>query len=414
MFLRVDCYSFDSFLNSSSGLFLLECFSTGDPSQPKQDSKHDVSSPHSLRMSPEKAASVWKSQSAPLVSRRAQMSSGKRKRTVVSVYANSSNQCEEASSSDPALRRSSASGKNRRAALVKNMLKSPCVEAAALPRRDSPRSEEYLDSSHENEKNNCSSGALASCSAQRRNENSRVSVVDTKENQLQVANSHFCLDVSLPSQEKSAVLPSPHHVKQTNTVLTTDVKSHLQNAVFSQVIPKRCTLNRADGISPSSTSSRTEEKALEDVSDFCPVEGSKKLTVLEESDKRVQCSLPFKQGCEDNDRVSSELSELKVGSTRTEMCNMNGKSKSSFDSEDETLECILDDDDDDDETFIPLQEILSSSGRPQTEALEGDSFDDLLKGTTALTNHVSGFKKKKKSIVSFFSVFFSMTVFLCS
>ncbi|XP_042674305.1 SMC5-SMC6 complex localization factor protein 2 isoform X2 [Centrocercus urophasianus] len=368
---------------------------SGDPSQPKQDSKHDVSSPNSLRMSPEKAASVWKSQSAPLVGRRAQMSSGKRKRTVMSVYANSSNQCEEASSSDPALRRSSATGKNQRSALVKNIvLKSPCVdalqlvEAAALPRRDSPHSEECLDSSHENEKNNCSSGGLASCSAQRRNENSRVSVVDTKENQLQVANSHFYLDVSLPSQEKSALLPSPHHVKQTNTVLTKDVKSHLQNAVFSQVIPKRCTLNRADGISPSSTSSRTEEKALEDVSDFCPVEGSKKLTVLEESDKRVQCSLPFKQGCEDNDCVSSELSELKVGSTRTEMCHMNGKSKSSFDSEDETLECILDDDDDD-ETFIPLQEILSSSGRPQTEALEGDSFDDLLKGTTALTNHLS-------------------------
>uniref|UniRef100_A0A669PT21 SMC5-SMC6 complex localization factor 2 n=2 Tax=Phasianus colchicus TaxID=9054 RepID=A0A669PT21_PHACC len=367
-----------------------------DPSQPKQDSKHDVSSPNSLRMSPEKAASVWKSQSVPLVDCRSQMSSGKRKRTVMSVSADSSNQCEEASSNDPALRRSSATGKNRKSALVKNVLKSPCMdalqlmEASALPRHGSPHSEEYLDSSHENEKNNCSSGGLSSCSAQHQNENSQVSVVDTKENQLQVANSHFYLDMSLPSQEESAELPSPHHVEQANTVLTKDVKSNLRNAVFSQVIPKRCTLNRADSISPSNTFSRTEEKALEDVSDFCPVEGSEKLTVLEESDKRVQCSLPFKQGCEDNSHVSSELSEeLKVGSIRTEMCSMNGKSKSSFDSEDEILKCILDDDDDDDETFIPLQEILSSSSRPQTEALEGDSFDDLFKGTTALTHHLS-------------------------
>uniref|UniRef100_G1NCW9 SMC5-SMC6 complex localization factor 2 n=2 Tax=Meleagris gallopavo TaxID=9103 RepID=G1NCW9_MELGA len=368
-----------------------------DPSQPKQDSKHDISSPNSLRMSPEKAASVWKSQSVPLVSRRSQLSSGKRKRTVMSVYANSSNQCEDANSNDPALRRSSATRKNRKFALDKNIvLKSPCmdalqlVEAAALPRHDSPHSEEYLDSSHENENNNCSSGGFSSYSAQHHNENSQVSVVDTKENQLQVANSYFCLGMSLPSQEESAVLPSPHHEKQTNTVLTKDMKSHLQNAVFSQVTPKRCTLNRADSISPSNTFSRTEEKALEDVSDFHPVEGSKKLTVLEESDKRVRCSLPFKQGCEDNNHVSSELSEeLEVGSTCTEMCNINSKLKSSFDSEDETLECILDDDDDsDDEIFIPLQEILFSS-RPQTEAVEGGSADDLLKGTTALTHHLS-------------------------
>eukprot|EP00076_Gallus_gallus_P022771 XP_015144235.1 SMC5-SMC6 complex localization factor protein 2 isoform X3 [Gallus gallus] len=368
-----------------------------DASQPKQDSKYDISSPNALRMSPEKAASVWKSQSVPLVGCRSQRSSGKRKRTVVSVYANSPNQCEETPSNDPALRRFSATGKNRRSTLVKNVvLKSPCMdalqlmEAAALPRCDSPHSEEYLDSSHENEKNNYSSGGLSSYSAQRLNENSQVSVVDTKENQLQVANSHFYLDKSLPSQERSAVLPSPHHVKQTTTILTKGVKSHLQNDVFSQVIPKRCMHNRADSIPPSNTFSRTEEKALEDVSDCCPVEGSKKLTVLEESDERVQCSLPFKQGCEDNNCISSELAgELKVGRTCTEMCNMNGKSKSSFDSEDETLECTLDDDDDDDETFIPLQEILSSSSRPQTAALEGDSFDDLFKGTTALTDHLS-------------------------
>ncbi|POI33659.1 hypothetical protein CIB84_002588 [Bambusicola thoracicus] len=211
-----------------------------DASQPKQDSKHDVSSPNALRMSPEKAASVWKSQSVPLVGCRSRRSSRKRKRTVMSVYANSPNQCEEASSNDPALRRSSATGKNRKSTLVKNVvLKSSCMgalqlmEAAALPRCDSPHSEEYLDSSHVNEKNSYSSGGLSSYSAQRLNENSQVSVVDTKENQLQVANSH--LDNSLPSQERSAVLPSPRHVKQTNTILTKGVKSHLQNAVFSEL-----------------------------------------------------------------------------------------------------------------------------------------------------------------------------------
>ncbi|OXB67318.1 hypothetical protein ASZ78_010876 [Callipepla squamata] len=222
---------------------------SGDPSQPKQDSKREVSSPSSLRMSPEKAASVWKSQAVPLVGCRSQMSSGpskqivcsgKRKHAVMSVYGNSSNQREEAGSNGPALRRSSAIGKNRKSALVKNIvLKSQCVdtlqlmEAAALPAWDS-HSEEYLDSSHEIEKNNRSSVGLSSYSAQHLNENSQVSVVDTKENQLQVANSHF-LEKSLPSQEKSTVLPSPHHVKQTNTVFTKGVRSHLQNAVCSQL-----------------------------------------------------------------------------------------------------------------------------------------------------------------------------------
>ncbi|XP_065603099.1 SMC5-SMC6 complex localization factor protein 2 isoform X2 [Cyrtonyx montezumae] len=379
---------------------------SGDPSQPKQDLKREVSSPSSLRTSPEKAASVWKSQAVPLVGCRSQMSSGpskqivctgKRKRAVMSAYANSSNQCEEASSNGPALRRSSAIGKNRKSTLVKNIvLKSSCVdtlqlmEAAALPRWDSPQSEEYLDSSHEIEKNNRSSVGLSSYSAQHVNENSQVSVVDTKENQLQVANSHFFLEKSLPSQEKSTVLPSAHHVKQTNTVFTKGVRSHFQNAVFSQVRPKRCMRNRADSIPHSNIFSRAEEKASENASDFCSAEGSRELRVLEVNDKRVLCSLPFKQGCEDDNQMSSELpGELKVGSTCTEVCNRNGKSKSSFDSDNETSECILDDDDDDDEIFIPLQEILSSSSRSQTEALEGNSFDDLCKGTISLTHHLS-------------------------
>ncbi|OXB82404.1 UNVERIFIED_CONTAM: hypothetical protein H355_009329, partial [Colinus virginianus] len=377
---------------------------SGDPSQPKQNSKHEVSSPSSLRMSPEKAASVWKSQAVPLVGCRSQVSSGpskqivcsgKRKHAVTSVYGNSSNQREEASSNGPALRRSSAIGKNRKSALVKNIvLKSQCVdtlqlmEAAALPAWDS-HSEEYLDSSHEIEKNNHASVGLSSYSAQHLNENSQVSVVDTKENQLQVANSHF-LEKSLPSQEKSTVLPSPHHVKQTNTVFTKGVRSHLQNAVCSQVRPKRCMRDRADSIPHSNVFSRAEEKASENTSDFCSAEGSREHRVLEENDKRVLSSLPFKQGCEDNNQMSSELpGELKVGNTCTEVCNRNGKSKSSFDSDNETSECVLDDDDDDDETFIPLQEILSLNSRSQSEALEGNSVDGLWKGTMDLTHHLS-------------------------
>ncbi|NXI65759.1 SLF2 protein, partial [Anseranas semipalmata] len=391
-----------------------------DPSQPKQVLKHEVSSPNSLRISSEKAAGTWRGQSVPSFCVRSNLSSGpskqigcpgKRKRTVMSADANGSNQSELTSVNDAAFSRSSEKGKNRKSAFVKNIvLKPPCggvlqlMEVAALPRHDSAYSEEYLDSSNENEKNNCSSVDLSSSySAQSLNKSKQVSVVDTKENQLQVANSCFFLEKSLPSsQEKSTVLPSLHHETQTDTVFTKAVKSHLQTAGLSRVLdakmeqdgkrPKRCTLDRADNIQPSNIFSSTKENTSENASNFCSVEGSGKLTVSEETGSRVPCLLPFKEGCEDSNHMSSQLSGgLKVESTCTEMSNSNGKSKSNFDSEDESLECTLDDDDDDDEAFMTLQEILSSSPKSQTETLEGDCSDSFSQDTTAplLNLHLS-------------------------
>ncbi|EOB07676.1 Uncharacterized protein C10orf6-like protein, partial [Anas platyrhynchos] len=66
------------------------------------------------------------------------------------------------------------------------------------------------------------------------------------------------------------------------------------------------------------------------------------------------------------------------------------KSKISFDSEDESLGCALDDDDDE-EPFVTLQEILSATPKPQTEASEGDCSDSFSQDTVAplLKLHVS-------------------------
>ncbi|KFO09400.1 Protein FAM178A, partial [Balearica regulorum gibbericeps] len=57
------------------------------------------------------------------------------------------------------------------------------------------------------------------------------------------------------------------------------------------------------------------------------------------------------------------------------------KLKSSFDSEDESLECNLDDDDNDEEVFMPLQEILSSSPKPQAGTLEKSGLDSFSEDT---------------------------------
>ncbi|KFW02859.1 hypothetical protein N327_13852, partial [Fulmarus glacialis] len=126
-----------------------------DPSQPKpkQVSKHEASPPNALRTSSEMASGMRKSQSVPSRCLRFKMSSGrskqidfsgKRKRTAMSVDADSSNQSELPSLNDPAFGRSSAKCKNRRSDFVKNiLLKSTCgdvlqlMEAAALPRHDS-------------------------------------------------------------------------------------------------------------------------------------------------------------------------------------------------------------------------------------------------------------------------------------
>ncbi|KFQ65889.1 hypothetical protein N334_01837, partial [Pelecanus crispus] len=126
-----------------------------DPSQPKpkQVSKPEASSPNALRTSSEMAAGVRKSQSVHSHCLGFKTSSGqskqidlpgKRKRTAMSVDADSSNQSELSSLNDPAFSRSSAKCKNRRSDFVRNiLLKSTCgdvlqlMEAAALPRHDS-------------------------------------------------------------------------------------------------------------------------------------------------------------------------------------------------------------------------------------------------------------------------------------
>ncbi|XP_074447557.1 SMC5-SMC6 complex localization factor protein 2 isoform X4 [Larus michahellis] len=369
-----------------------------DPSQPKQVSKHEASSPNALGMSSE----VRKSQSFPSRCLTSKMSSGqskqidfpgKRKHAAMSVDADSSNQSEVSSLNDPAFNRSSAICKNRRSDFVKNiLLKSSCgdvlqlMEAAALPRYDSALPEEYLNSSDENEKNNCSSvGLSSSYSVRSPGKNNHISAVDTKENQLQVANSCFFLEKSLPfSQEKSTLLPSLHHLTQTKSV-----ESNLQNAGLSQVLdtkkeqhgkrPERSTHNKAYSIQSGNSVSKTKNETSENASDSCSVEGSGKFALSEETGKSVPCLLSFKEGCTDSGHMSSQLSgELKVASKS----KLNEKSKSSFDSEDEHLECSLDDDDDDDDVvFMPLQEILSSSPKPQAGTLEDSRLDSFSQET---------------------------------
>ncbi|NXF44101.1 SLF2 protein, partial [Oceanites oceanicus] len=380
-----------------------------DPSQPKpkQVSKHEASPPNALRTSSEMAAGMRKSQSVPSRCLRFRMSSGrskqidfpgKRKCTAMSVDADSSNQSELSSLNDPAFSTSSAKCKNRRSNFVKNiLLKSTCgdvlqlMEAAALPRHDSTLPEEYLNSSDENEKNNCSSAGLSpSYSAHSPGKNNHISVVDTKENQLQVANSRFFLEKSLSfSQEKSTALPSLRHLTQTK-----GVKSHLQKAGLPQVLdakkeqdgkrPERHAYNKAYSIQSSNSFSKTKDKTSENASDSCSVEDSGKLALSEETGRSVPSSLSFKEGCVDSSHVSSQLSgKLKVESTYTDKSKLNGKAKSSFDSEDESLECSPDDDDDDEEEelFMPLQEILSSSPKPQAGTLEESCLDSFSQDT---------------------------------
>nr|XP_009663870.1 PREDICTED: protein FAM178A [Struthio camelus australis] len=377
-----------------------------DPSQSKHISKPEASSPNLLRLSSEKATVMRKSQSFPSLCLSSKMSSGpskrkdfsgKRKRTAVSSDANSSNPSVITSLNDPRFSRSSEQCGNRKSDFVKKSLfKSPCngivqlMDAAALPRHDSVLSEEYLDSSRENEKNNSSSmGLSSSYSAHSPNKNNHVSVVDAKENQLQVTHSHFFLEKSLPlSQEKRTVLPSLH---QTNTVFTKDVKSHLQNAGLSQVLDamkqqdgkrlERPALDEADSTELSKSLPKTKGKALENTFSFHSVEGSGKLALSKETSKTTPHSLPFKEGCVESGQMSSQLSgEVKVEITCIETSKLNSNSKSSIDSEDESLECDLDDDDDE-EIFLPLQEILSSSPQPQVGTVEGDCLENLSQDT---------------------------------
>ncbi|XP_009983510.1 PREDICTED: protein FAM178A, partial [Tauraco erythrolophus] len=188
--------------------------------------------------------------------------------------------------------------------------------------------------------------------------------------------------------EKSTMLPSVHHLTQTK-----GVKSHLQDAALSQVLnaaeeqdgkrPEIRAHDKACSIQSSNSISKANEKTSENASDSCSVEGSGKLALSEETGRSVFCSSSFKEECMDSDHMSSQLSEeLKVESTCTDKSKLNRKSKSSFDSEDENLECNLDDDDDgDEEVFMPLQEILSSSPKPQAGALEGSDLDSFSQDT---------------------------------
>ncbi|NXW93713.1 SLF2 protein, partial [Alopecoenas beccarii] len=378
-----------------------------DPSQPKskQVSKHEASSPNALSMSSGMTAGMRSSQSVSSCCLSSEMSSGrskqidfpgKREHTAMSLDADSSNQSEVSSLNHPAFSRLSANCENRRSEFVKNIfLKSTCgdvlqlMEGAALPGHDSTLPEEYFNSSNENEKNNCSSvGLLSSYSAHSPDKNNHISVVDTKENQLQVANSCFFLEKSLTfSQEKTTVLPSLHHLAQTK-----GVESHLQNGGLSQVLdakkeqdgktPERCAHNKAYNIQSSNRFSKTKDRTSENASDSCSVEDSGKLALSEDTGKSVPCSLSFKEGRVDRGHVSSQLSgELKVENTCTDKSKLNGASKTSFDSEDESLECALDDDDDDQEVFMPLQDILSSSPKPQAGALEESYLDSFSQDT---------------------------------
>ncbi|NXT87874.1 SLF2 protein, partial [Anhinga rufa] len=386
--------------------FFLKHF-TDDPSQPqpKHVSKTEASSPNTLRTSSEMVAGMRRSQSEPSHCLRFEMSSGqskqtdfpgKRKRTAISVDADSSNHSELPSLNDSAFSKQSAKCKDTKSDFVKNILLKPtCSDVlqlmeAALPRHDSTLPEEYLNSNDENEKNNCSPvGLTSSYSAHGPGKNNHVSDVDTKENQLQVVSSCFFLEKALTfSQEKSTVLPSLYHLTQTK-----GVESHLQNAGFSQVLdtkkqqdgkrPERPAHNKAYSIESSNSVSKTEDKTSENPSDSCSMGGSGKPALSEKTGKSGPCSLSFKKGCMDSGHMSSQLSDkLKVESTCTDKSKLNRKAKSSFDSEDESLECSLNtNDDDDDEVFMPLQEILSSSPKPQAGTLEESCLDSFSEDT---------------------------------
>ncbi|TRZ25539.1 hypothetical protein HGM15179_001598 [Zosterops borbonicus] len=368
-----------------------------DPSQPRlmQVLEHEASS---FRTSSEMASGAPKSPAVsshflkvPFGLSKPRDSPGKRKHSAMSVDVDCSDQSEV---DDPAFSRSSSKCKYRRCEFVKNIfLKSPhddvlqLKEPAALSRHDLTLSEEFLNSSNEKEKNNYSTvGLSSSYSARSPAKNNHISVVDTKENQLQLANSCFFLEKSLPfSQEKSTVLPSPHHLTQTK-----GMKSPLQAAGLSQVLdvrkeqdkrPERHEWNKGYSIQPSNSFSNTIHEISENTPDSCRMEISGKLGLSPETGKSVPPSLPSKESLTDSSHESSQSSgELEVKRNFTHKSKLNRKWQSSSESEDDVLECILDDDDDDDEVLMPLQKILSSSVKPQAKTPE-DSFDSVSQDT---------------------------------
>ncbi|XP_068054021.1 SMC5-SMC6 complex localization factor protein 2 isoform X2 [Anomalospiza imberbis] len=369
-----------------------------DPSQARltQVLEHEASSPHAFRTSAEMASGAPKSPGVPSHFLKVSFglskprdSPGKRKHAAMSVDVDSSDESEV---NDPAFSRSPKC-KNWRCGFVKNIfLKSPhddvlqLKEPAALSRHDLTLSEEFLNSSNEKEKNNYSSvGLSSSYSAHSPAKNNHISVVDTKENQLQLANSCFFLEKSLPfSQEKSTVLPSPHHLTQTK-----GMKSPLQVAGLSQVLdvrkeqdkrPERHERNKGYSIQPSNSFSNTVQEISEITPDSCRMEISGKLGLSSETGKSVPPSLPLKESFVDSSHKSSQPSgELEVKRNFTHKSKMSRKWQSSSESEDDLLESILDDDDDE-EVLMPLQKMLSSSLKPQARTLE-DSFDSVSQDT---------------------------------
>ncbi|XP_058697528.1 SMC5-SMC6 complex localization factor protein 2 isoform X2 [Poecile atricapillus] len=372
-----------------------------DPSQPRltQVLEHEASTPHAFRTSSEMASGAPKSSAVPShflkVSfglSKSRDSPGKRKHTAMGVDVDSSDQSEV---NDPAFSRPSSKCKYRRCDFVKNIfLKSPhddvlqLKEPAALSRHDLTFSEEFLNSSNEKEKNNYSSvGLSSSYSAHSPAKNNHISVVDTKENQLQLANSCFFLEKSLSfSQEKSTVLPSPQHLTQTK-----GVKSPLQFAGLSQVLdakkeqdkrPERHEWNKGYSIQPSNNFSNTINGISENTPDSCRVEIPGTFGLSPETGKGVPPSVLLTESFTDSDDESSQTSgELEVKRNFTHKSKLNRKWQSSSESEDDILESILDDDDEEEEEILmPLQKILSSSLKPESRTLE-DSFDSVSQDT---------------------------------
>uniref|UniRef100_A0A8C3QWW6 SMC5-SMC6 complex localization factor 2 n=1 Tax=Cyanoderma ruficeps TaxID=181631 RepID=A0A8C3QWW6_9PASS len=375
--------------------FVSREIASDDPSQPrlKQVLEHEGSS---FRTSSEMASGAPKS---PAVSShflkvhfglsKPRDSPGKRKHSAMSVDVDCSDQSEV---NDPAFSRSSSKCKYRRCEFVKNVfLKSPhddvlqLKEPTALSRQDLTLSEEFLNSSNEKEKNNYSTvGLTSSYSAHSPAKNNHISVVDTKENQLQLANSCIFLEKSLPfSQEKSAVLPSPHHLTQTK-----GMKSPLQAAGLSQVLdvrkeqdkrPERHEWNKGYSIQPSNSFSNTIHEISENTPDSCRMEISGKLGLSPETGRSVPPSLPLKESFMDSSHDSSQSSgELEVKRNFTHKSKLKRKWQSSSESEEDVLECILDDDDD--EVLMPLQKMFSSSVKPQARTPD-DSFDSVSQDT---------------------------------
>ncbi|XP_041875139.1 SMC5-SMC6 complex localization factor protein 2 isoform X1 [Corvus kubaryi] len=373
-----------------------------DPSQPRltQVLEHETSPPHAFRASSEMASGAPKSPAVPshffTVSfgiPKQRDCPGKRKHTAMSMDVDSSDQSEV---NDPAFSRSSSKCKNRRSDFVKNIfLKSPyddvlqLKEPAAVSRRDLTPSEEFLNSSNEKEKNNYSTvGLSSSYSAHSPAKNNHISVVDTKENQLQLANSCFFLENSLPiSQEKSTVLPSPHHLTQTK-----GMKSPLQVAGLSQVWdvkkeqdkrPERHERNKGYIVQPSNSFSNANHRVSENTADSSRMEISGKLGLSPETGKSVPPSLSLKESFMDSGHESSQTSgELEVKRNFTNKSKLDRNWQSSSESEDDILESILDDDEEEEEeeALMPLQKMLSSSHKPQAGTLE-DSFDSFSQDT---------------------------------